>query len=452
MNSSTVMERIFDSIKGELNSPDAENAASFSENNKINDHTRLSSVTVTVSENGLEAAIRAEAAGGSGSYSVTELEQAVRDSGVCFGVKPAVLMDMAVNGICGRSVVFASGIPAENGTDGRLTELYENTGAAVVVAEGAALCEITPPTSGRSGRDVYGKTICAKAGRSYRLPIGSNTRVSDDGTRLFAAASGVLTVEKGKYCVRDEYVTDEVKKGEKIEFFGDVTVRGGVCEGAEIRCGKTLSVGGEVTGARLSAARLIISGSCAESELSAESMELGDCEDCTLDAAVLLKCGRLANCGTLCDGELFCGEICGGKTDCAGRISCKRAGTSEKLTTEIILGNAARLKKDAEKLNARLEQAASDIEKIRAKQSEIPEKAEAELLRIYERRSAEQKRLAERLEQTEAAISAAADSTLRVSERLFAGVTIAHGEFRRSVDSARGSATVYANHLGVVIS
>ncbi len=443
------MERLFDSIKDELNSPDAENAASFSEKVKITGHTRLSAITVTVSEDGLEASIRADSADGSGSYSVSALEQAVKDSGVCFGIKPAVLMEMATRGICGESRVFAHGIPAIKGEDGKLNELFQKNKLSIV-AEGTVLCEILLPENGTNGRDVYGQVIRAERGKSYRLPAGINTRISEDRTRLFAGISGLLTEENGKYCVRSEYVADEVKKGEKIDFFGDVTIRGSIAEGAEVSCGKTLTVGGSVTDARLVAEQIEISGECKNSRLNAEGMALSDCFGCTIDAAVLLKCGSLEECTTTGSGEIICTELLGGKIDCAGRLSCKRIGTKGQEPIEVFLGNVQRLKSDREKLKRLLDKAADDIRKIELKREEMPENAE--ILKLYEQRKSEERRLSARLEQTEAALDAAADSTLRVSERLGKNVSIIHGEHHRIIDRERGAATVYANNLGIAIS
>lgn len=442
------MERLFDSIMDEYKLRDAENAASFSEKINMMEKTDLSTVCVTVSEDGLEASIRADSAGGSGGYSVSALEKAIKDSGVCFGVMPAVIMEMAVEGICGESRVFARGIAAIKGEDGELNELFQKNKFSIV-AEGTALCEVVPPKSGKNGRDVYGQTIYAERGKSYRLPAGLNTRISSDKTRLFAGISGLLTEENGKYCVKSEYVLDEVKKGEKIDFFGDITVRGDICEGAEVSCGKTLTVGGSVTGARLIAEKMVISGECKDSRLNADGMELSDCYGCTIDSAVLLKCGKLEECTTVSSGEILCGEILGGKIDCAGRISCKRIGSEEHEITEIFLGNVQRLKGDREKLERLLVQIADDIEKVEAKRVEMPENAE--ILKLYEQCKGEKHRLSARLEQTEAALETVADSTMRVSDRLGKGVLITHGEFRRNIEHEYGAVTVYANHFGVVI-
>lgn len=442
------MERLFDSIMDEFKPRDAEKAASFSEKVNMTEKNELSTVCVTVSEDGLEASIRADSAGGSGSYPVSALEKAIKDSGVCFGVMPAVLMEMAVEGICGESRVFARGIAATKGEDGELNELLQKSDF-LIVAEGTALCEIVPPKSGKNGRDVYGQTIYAERGKSYRLPIGLNTRLSSDKTRLFAGISGLFSEENGKYCVRSKYVTDEVKKGEKIDFFGDITVRGNIEEGAEISCGKTLTVGGSVTGARLIAEKLTVSGECKDSRLNAEGMELSDCYGCTIDSAVLLKCGKLEECETISSGEILCGEVLGGKIDCAGRLSCKRIGSEEHELTELFLGNVQRLKSDKEKLERLIVQITDDIGKVEAKREEMPENAE--ILKLYEQCKGEKRRLSARLEQTESALETAADSTMRVSDRLGKNVMITHGEFRRNTNRERGAAVVYANNLGVVI-
>lgn len=442
------MERLFDSIMDEFKLRDAENAALFSEKPNITRQIEPSSVCVTVSEDGLEATIRVDSEDESGSYPVSTLEQAIADSGVCFGVTPAVIMEMAAEGICGESRVFAHGIAPTGGKDGQLIELFPKNKLSIV-AEGTKLCEIIKPERGKNGIDVYGQVILAERGRQYRLPADTNTRADSNKTCLFAAISGLVTEENGKYAVSDEYVTDEVKKGEKIDFFGNITVRGNVYEGAEISCGKTLTVGGSVNGAKLIAERVVVSGECKNSRLNAEGMELSDCSDCTIDAAVLLKCGALENCTTVSSGEIICGEILGGETDCAGRISCKRVDSEEHAFTELVLGNVQRLKSDIEKLKKLLAKAADDIEKIGEKRVEMPENAE--ILRFYEQRKSEEHRISARLEQAEAAIEAAAGSTLRVSDRLSKGVLITHGEFRRNIEREYGAVTVYANNFGVVI-
>ena len=81
--------------------------------------------------------------------------------------------------------------------------------------------------------NVYGQVIAPRPGRPPLVPQGSNTVLSADGTKLFAADSGNLVYKGGRFNVETTFQISsdiDVKTG-NINFLGDVLIKGSVQEG-----------------------------------------------------------------------------------------------------------------------------------------------------------------------------------------------------------------------------
>lgn len=466
MNNIKDMERLFDSIIDGLNQPVGESpAASFLNTNSSSDVT----VNITVSSDGLSAAICVKTADPTrGSYPVEALNRAIREKGVVFGVQAGKLLKMALNGIYDTEVEFARGTAPIDGDDGRIVPLVElpEAGELYPVKAGTALCRIEPPTSGINGTDVFGNVIRAKRGKACAVPTGANTCLSGDCAELVAGISGALTLRSGCYCMSDEFVIegDVDRKNGKLDFFGNITVRGNVHKGAQMRCGGKIKIYGAVSEAELSAKSVEIAEESSGTKITAESMVLADCRECGLRCTGTIKCGSLYECDVICDGDIFCtenyGVICGGKIDCEGRIVCTSAGTRMHEKTEIILGNAARLESEKAALKEKLSKIDAEISKISEKLgeqaggdiSEHDRELIAAAQRIKNRREEEREPISARLEKIAEIISSAGSASLRAARALHPGVSVSLGIYHRDVEKEYAGAAIYGNHLGIVIS
>lgn len=466
-NSIKDMERLFDSIIDGLKQPVGESPAASFLNTSNNPNV---TVKITVAEDGLSARICAMTSDPlRGSYPVETLNRAIREKGVVFGIDAARLLEMALGGIYDTEIEFARGTAPIDGADGRVVPLIElpEAGELYPIKAGTALCRIEPPTSGINGTDVFGNVIRAKCGKACAAPNGENTLLSSDCTQLAAGISGALTLKNGRYCMSDEFVVegDIDRKNGKLDFFGNITVRGNVHKGADIRCGGKIRIYGSVSEAELSAKSVEIAEECSGTKITAESMVLSDCRECGLRCSGTVKCGSLYECDVICDGDIFCtenyGVICGGKIDCAGRIVCTSAGTRMHEKTEIILGNAARLESEKSQLEEKLSKIDAEISKISEKLDEQANSADisehdreliAAAQRIKKRREEEREPISARIEKTAEFISNTHSSSLRAARALHPGVIISLGTYRRDVEKEYAGAAIYGNHLGIVIS
>lgn len=471
-NSIKEIERLFDSIIDELKQPGSVSpAAPFLDidRNKAG-KDGVFTVSVTVLENGLSARICATAMEPlNGSYPVEALNRAIREKGIVFGIDADKLLEMALGGIYNTEVEFARGNAPVDGEDGRIVPLVElsEAGELYPVKAGTALCRIEPPTLGINGTDVFGNVIRAKRGRACTAPTGLNTRLSADGSRLVAGISGTLAPQGGRYCMSDEFIVkgDVDRKNGKLDFFGNITVRGNVYKGADIRCGGKIRIYGSVSDAELSAKSVEIAGECVNTRITAESMILADCRQCGLRCMGTIKCGSLYECDVVCDGDIFCtenyGVICGGKIDCAGCIVCTSAGTRMHEKTEIILGNSVRLESEKTELEEKLANIDAEINKIEEKLdesadydnlSEHDRELIAAAVRIKNRREEEREPILVRIAKITEVISGAGGSSLRATRALHPGINVTIGGYRREVEKEYAGAVICGNHLGIVIS
>ncbi len=158
------------------------------------------------------------------------------------------------------NVLLAKGIEAIDGEDGRLelrfqTELsvgteneagkvdFRERGAVHSVAAGELLGTLIPPTAGTEGMDVYGTSLQPKAGKAADMHAGENVNLSEDGTRFFAEADGMVVLTDSKISVSEVF---EVK-GDVDYTVGNIRMeKGSVHIGGTVRTGFEVYAAGNV--------------------------------------------------------------------------------------------------------------------------------------------------------------------------------------------------------------
>lgn len=137
-------------------------------------------------------------------------------------------------------------VPVRQGTAGE-------RGARFAVRAGTPLARLRRGTPGRPGHDLLGRPVPARLPRPGRLPQGTHTRTSDDGTLLLAACDGEVVLQRLLIHVRPTHVHEGdlgVAHGPLIAP-GAVFVIGNVLPGAEVRAGGDVYVQGDVSEARV---------------------------------------------------------------------------------------------------------------------------------------------------------------------------------------------------------
>jgi hypothetical protein len=196
---------------------------------------------------------------------------ALSRQGVTFGLKMDKIHDLIKDGAYDTEIVVAEGIPPEPGIDAKISmEIqidpdctptidksgrtnFRNIKSFSTVRENQIIARRFPPKPGKPGRSVTGDEIESKDGQDVNLPNGKNTKVSEDGTHMTSAKTGVVYKYDNLIHVRE--LLDIPKNVDfsvgNIKYSGDVVIRGDVKPGFTIEAEGDISITGEVESAMI---------------------------------------------------------------------------------------------------------------------------------------------------------------------------------------------------------
>lgn len=221
---------------------------------------------------------------GCGKAVTTEdIFDSLSDKNVVFGIKNRIIaesIDIAIKtGSVQRDVVVAEGRSPVAGIDAKinlkfsLEQEYEDfrilpdgkidyrkKAIIKIVLEGDTLASIEPSKPGKDGKTVLGNSLPAKEGDSKVLYAGSNVKISDNATTFFATCSGQPVLNKNILHVFEHYVVsgDVDYSSGNIDFDGNVTIKGNVLSGFEVKATGDILVMKNVDAGIIDAGRDII--------------------------------------------------------------------------------------------------------------------------------------------------------------------------------------------------
>ncbi|MDR0472553.1 MAG: FapA family protein [Treponema sp.] len=134
----------------------------------------------------------------------------------------------------------------KEGSNGRVD--FKDLNKIRNVVENQPLAKRIPPEKGTPGRTVTGKSIPAKSGKEFPLPLGTNVHEGDDGATIISDISGQVNLLNGKINVEPIYNVDgdvNLKTG-NIDFLGTVVVNGNVEDGFVVRSAGNIEVHGTI--------------------------------------------------------------------------------------------------------------------------------------------------------------------------------------------------------------
>ncbi len=226
-------------------------------------------IEVTVSEDKLEARITINN-GGNRFPSRLEIAEAIAKAGVSYGIDEALIDRIATEKVPVTNVIIARGKPPVKGQDAKLI-WYVNTGKAVkptITKDGKAdfkclkefeyvtkdheLVSKLPATTGISGKSVTGELL-EMPGKDIPLPVGKNTRISQDGLTLLAAVSGCVFGNEGKVDIDNVYhIKGDVDfKTGNVKFDGKLLISGDVRSGFRVDATDSIYIEGNVEAANV---------------------------------------------------------------------------------------------------------------------------------------------------------------------------------------------------------
>ena len=202
---------------------------------------------------------------GGAAMSSDDILAAIKGAGVNFGVKAETIMLLAgKNPPYSKQEIVATATLPTKGENAVITyhfstekelrpkELddgsvdYKDLGIVQNVNQDQVLCIKTAATPGTPGKNVMGVELKPRPGRDVNLPIGKNTKASEDGLQLLAAVSGEADLASNKIHVLDTYtVSGDVSNATgNINFVGSLLIHGNVLTGFSIHADGNITVNG----------------------------------------------------------------------------------------------------------------------------------------------------------------------------------------------------------------
>lgn len=244
------------------------------------------------------------------------------------------------------------------------------------IKKGEVICRIEPPKKGIDGYTVVGGKIPAKNGFSAKIPQGTNTIVSKDGSVLLAGTSGHVSFKDGAFSVDDTLVFDNLEPASTpLDFMKNITVTGDVKDGVVINARGNVMIGGKVGAATIrSGGNIYIQGGM-------DGKNLGH-----LVAVGEVKCRNLANATVVARGNIYADSIVqsdvttsgsvyvnGGKGVLSGGITrvekcleARKVGNQSERINLIFLSFNIKIQREIDKKEQTLSTIDSNLNKIAA--------------------------------------------------------------------------------------
>ena len=349
-----------------------------------------SEVSVTVVSNGSEAYITVEPpVNGGAEITADAIMRKLAEANVTYGINEETVNKIADKKLYGDRTLIAVWTPPVNGTDGTITYRYDkkveiapvedehgfvdykNLGLVRTVHKGDIIADITLPTEGSPGSDVRGKTLRQVVGKKAAYSVGTNTELSEDGTKIVALIDGNINFKNNAFVI-DNVVTiagDVDASVGNISFVGDVVVKGEVMEGFKISSNANIIVAGNVNGAQLEAdGDIIIKKGCINSKVVAHgSVTINFCERSDIKCDGTLTSSNFVIC------DVYCGELCvkgntgglmGGKYTSLSSAELPNIGTKNYTPTMLTIGDNALLAEERDMLMKEIEKNQKSINDV----------------------------------------------------------------------------------------
>ena len=343
---------------------------------------RNASFTLKLSEDLMSAWLTLKPAQGGRAIGV-EVQDELRDQGICYGILKDELDAALAQGHCDR-LLIARGEPAQSGTPAWFDVLFDqHDRVSDVISENARikyrdlshlllvqtddpLMRLHPPVQGRNGKDIMGKVVFPEPlpELAFGQDLQGTKADKNDPNLLLADRPGqpvevkdgvmvnpVITVKNvdlttGKIMFDGTlHVEADIKIGMSVKVTGDVIV-GGMVESAEIIAGGNVAIKGGIIG-RLEkktgtqnladgAARVQCSGSVQAQFMENVHVEAGNAILITQNAR---HCELIAkNEVIVCKPGGRTGQIIGGRTQAGLLVQSDILGTNLATKTKIQVG------------------------------------------------------------------------------------------------------------------
>ncbi len=346
---------------------------------------------------------------------------------------------------------------------------YKNLGHIRNIRENETIAEITMPENGKDGMNVKGVVMKAVPGKPAKFTLGTGTKLSEDGLRIYAAHDGHICFKNNAFCVESTVTIggDVDSSIGNLDFLGDIVIKGEVMEGFSVTAGKSITIGGNATGAVLkSGSGVVIKKGCINSTVTAHSdINCKFCEHSRLSTDSDITAQSFVICDVYCGGNLTAKTLNGGKYTVLGDTEVGDLGTKNYTPTEIIAGDNAVLMKEKEaavkrisELDVGIDRCKQIVEFLNEKRKQLkglPEDKEelmGSMVKTKLSHQMEKKALKKRIAEIEEALTTRQYRCITVKGTVYPGVKVTINDALMKIEHEAVRVKIYQNDEGEIVT
>ncbi len=325
-----------------------------------------------------------------------DLKSILNQEHVSIGIMEESLKSIVENQIYGQAVLVAKGILARNGIDGSIKDHYKrdlkiefiedengsvdykNLNNIQSVKEGEVISSIALAVPGENGMTITGQPYpCTIKGTDVLVPVGRNTKLTEDRTLLVSQKTGHVTFINGKFQVDPILkINGNIDNSTgNLDYDGDILITGDVRNGFSVKATGRIDIRGSVEGAQITALGSItiasgMSGNGRGTLTSDSDVKCRYLEHCTVTAkgnvyAESIINSKIESCQDIVVTSGM-GVIIGGTLLAANTINARVIGSKvRRLVTELIIANVPRNVEESARLARELEQLHHNMSEVR---------------------------------------------------------------------------------------
>ncbi|MDR1689604.1 MAG: FapA family protein [Clostridiales bacterium] len=328
------------------------------------------SARVTVEANRMSASVTfIEPLNSSDLMEFEDFKNILREQKIEYGFEEENLRDIFSKRVYNMPFVIAKGLEPIDGINGYIqrhftlkeknfrpkhlddgTVDFKQLDIIDIVKEGTLLLEQIPAIPGVDGMNVLGKTIAHKVCKpAPSIPKTKNTRLSEDGSKLFAGLSGQIVVNENKVEIFPvlQISKDVDNSVGNVDFVGSVSINGNVLTGFTVKAEGSIEVHGVLEGGELIAGGDIVLTGGAQGVEKASIKARGNIhakyiDQCTVYAGGDIYTDFIVYSRVKCGGSVELsgkkGLLLGGSVSAKNQIIADVIGANLSASTEIELG------------------------------------------------------------------------------------------------------------------
>lgn len=436
-------------------------------------------VSVTISDNKLEAYIQIHNVDEASRIEVSDLRGLLEKKEITYGIYYDQLAKIAANPThyLIDKILVARGDEPKAGENGYIRMLYnlENQASTPVkledgtvdyrqvkqlnnVSKGQPIAERVPPKEGTPGKAVTGEMIEPRQAKEAHFKLGKNVVTDPEKNILYAAIDGLVTkTDHDKINVFPVYeVNGDVDYHiGNIDFIGNVVIRGNVLPGFKVKAAGDIRVIGSVEAAELEASGSIeitagILGHNKSLVKAGQNVKAGFMQDANVEASEditvtqsIMHSQVRAGRSVICMGSK--GLIVGGTIQAGEKVMARTIGNTMSTPTSIEVGVLPELRNELSEMRERVKSLRDNISKTEKALQLLDQMAAAgqlspDRLAMRVRLNSTQKATVQELEESqlrimeiERILEDTGISEVEVTSHIYAGTKLVIGRFTRFI-------------------